>query len=142
MFYNAIFLIFSLFLPPFYEIDCVFTVSNIRPEQGKLRYVLYNSEPTFMNESMALEKKVLDLDTKESELDINIKIPIEGYYAIMVYQDINSNGKLDKNLLGLPKEPIAMSNNFRPKFKSPSFKELKIKVDKSNNKFNLHLFTY
>jgi uncharacterized protein (DUF2141 family) len=140
--YNAIFLVFSLLFPVFNTIDCKFIVSNIQSEKGKLRYIVYNSEATFMDESKAFDKKVLDLDTKFNTLTINLKIPIDGYYAIMMYQDINNNGKLDKNLLGLPKEPIAMSNNFKPKYKSPSFKDVKVLVDKNNNKFQLQLFNY
>ncbi len=32
-------------------------------------------------------------------------------YAISVYQDVNDNGKLDKNYLGIPTEPYGFSND-------------------------------
>jgi uncharacterized protein (DUF2141 family) len=34
----------------------------------------------------------------------------EGHYAFVGYQDLNNNGNPDKNFLGIPKEPIALSN--------------------------------
>jgi uncharacterized protein (DUF2141 family) len=33
-----------------------------------------------------------------------------GSYAFVGYQDLNNNGSPDKNFLGIPKEPIALSN--------------------------------
>ena len=34
-----------------------------------------------------------------------------GIYAVAIYHDINSNGKLDRNSLGIPTEGYAFSNN-------------------------------
>jgi uncharacterized protein (DUF2141 family) len=34
-----------------------------------------------------------------------------GTYAISVFHDENSNGKLDTNLLGIPREGVSASNN-------------------------------
>ena len=38
-----------------------------------------------------------------------------GDIALLVYVDENNNGALDKNFIGIPKEPIGISNNYRPK---------------------------
>lgn len=46
-----------------------------------------------------------------------------GTYAVSMYHDLNSNEKLDKNLVGYPKEPFGFSNNFRPVFSGPKFKD-------------------
>jgi len=66
-------------------------------------------------------------------------VPI-GTYAIAIIHDTNSNGKLDKNFLGIPKEGYAFSNNvfgvlgLPPSFKDASFKltgneTIKIKME-------------
>ena len=34
-----------------------------------------------------------------------------GNYAIAVFHDLNGNGKLDRNLIGLPSEPYGFSND-------------------------------
>ena len=38
-----------------------------------------------------------------------------GDIAILVYVDENENGLIDKNFIGIPKEPLGISNNYRPK---------------------------
>ena len=38
-----------------------------------------------------------------------------GEYALMVYLDENSNGSLDKNFLGIPREPVGFANGYQPK---------------------------
>jgi uncharacterized protein (DUF2141 family) len=62
-----------------------------------------------------------------------------GTYAIAVYHDENSNGKLDSNFIGIPREGVGFSNNAKghmgpPKFDAAAFRfsggalELKIVV--------------
>jgi len=41
---------------------------------------------------------------------------LPGDYAISTYHDENDNGELDSNLVGIPKEPYAFSNNARNMF--------------------------
>src|SRR5690625_5362046 len=38
-----------------------------------------------------------------------------GDYALLIYHDENRNGELDQNFVGIPREPIALSNNYLPK---------------------------
>lgn len=38
-----------------------------------------------------------------------------GEIAILVYHDANDNGRIDKNFIGIPREPLAISNNYEPK---------------------------
>lgn len=50
-----------------------------------------------------------------------------GEYAAILFQDENSNSTLDHNFLGLPKEPLGFSNNWKLTIFSgmPSFPKLK-----------------
>ncbi len=43
-----------------------------------------------------------------------------GDYAVMVYHDENNNGELDKNFIGIPREPLGFSNRYWAKGK-PTF---------------------
>jgi outer membrane protein len=38
-----------------------------------------------------------------------------GDYALMAFEDLNGNGVLDRNFLGIPKEPTAFSQGYAPK---------------------------
>ena len=44
-----------------------------------------------------------------------------GTYAVAVFHDKNGNGRLDRNLLGIPTEHYGFSNDAREMFSAPSF---------------------
>jgi uncharacterized protein (DUF2141 family) len=44
-----------------------------------------------------------------------------GTYAISVFHDENSNGKLDTNFMGIPREGVGASNNAKGHFGPPKF---------------------
>jgi uncharacterized protein (DUF2141 family) len=48
-------------------------------------------------------------------------------YAVFLFHDENANGKVDHNVLGLPKEPLGFSGGFRMSLLSgvPDFEDLK-----------------
>lgn len=62
-----------------------------------------------------------------------------GDYAIAIFQDVNGNGKLDTGLFGIPSEPFAFSNDFRPKFRGPSFEKCKFTVSTENREIKIQL---
>ena len=51
-----------------------------------------------------------------------------GPYAIKVFHDLNGNGKLDMNLVGIPTEPVAFSNNAKVNMRAPTWGEAMINV--------------
>lgn len=62
-----------------------------------------------------------------------------GVYAMAIYQDVNSNGKIDKNIIGIPTEPYAFSNNYKPTVKAPGFKNCKFEYDSVSNKITMNM---
>ena len=50
-----------------------------------------------------------------------------GAVAVLVYVDENENGSIDKNFIGIPKEPLGISNNYRPKG-PPAFARAKFTI--------------
>ena len=55
-------------------------------------------------------------------------LPI-GEYAFILYHDKNSDGKMNRKFIGIPKEPYAFSNNIRPKLSKPAFEECKFLLE-------------
>jgi uncharacterized protein (DUF2141 family) len=51
-----------------------------------------------------------------------------GRYAVAVYQDIDGDGALNKNMLGLPTEPYGFSNDIG-RFRPPVFSEALFDLD-------------
>jgi uncharacterized protein (DUF2141 family) len=60
-------------------------------------------------------------------------------YAVMVFHDENSNGKLDKNILGIPKEGYGASNNLARKMRPPTFDEARFSIS-SDQSVEVKLF--
>ena len=52
-----------------------------------------------------------------------------GSYAISTFHDENQNGKLDTNLVGIPKEEYGFSNGARAKIGPPSFQTARFSFD-------------
>jgi uncharacterized protein (DUF2141 family) len=62
-----------------------------------------------------------------------------GQYAIALYQDINNNGKLDTNFLGIPNEPIGFSNITENISSKPKFADCAFTFDADNNAITIRL---
>jgi uncharacterized protein (DUF2141 family) len=52
----------------------------------------------------------------------------DGEYAVAVFEDINGNGKLDTNFLGIPKEPVGTSRDAKGNFGPPKFVDAAFKI--------------
>ncbi|KQQ87906.1 DUF2141 domain-containing protein [Massilia sp. Leaf139] len=62
------------------------------------------------------------------ETTVTIKDVPAGTWAVLAYQDENGNGELDRNLIGIPKEPYGFSRDARSKFGPPSFEDAAFEV--------------
>lgn len=60
-----------------------------------------------------------------------------GCYAVSVLHDENSNGKMDKTFIGIPKEGFGTSNNPKIRMGPPSFAESKFELD--SKELTLHI---
>lgn len=101
------------------------TVTNIPGAKGSLLIGLYDSAATFTDEPLAISPKIPL--TSADDVNTTIKGLKPGTYAIAVIQDLNGNGELDRNFLGMPKEPLAFSviseiPKGKPDFAACSFK--------------------
>ncbi len=52
-----------------------------------------------------------------------------GEYGISLYHDRNSNGELDRNVMGIPAEPYAFSKNARGMFGKPDWDKVRFAVN-------------
>lgn len=62
-----------------------------------------------------------------------------GTYGIALFQDLNGNGKLDRNLLGAPNEPFGFSKNPVIKFSAPKFESFQFQFDGTPLHFSITL---
>ncbi len=103
------------------------TVKNIEETKGTIRVGLFNNEDDFLKK--AVEGKVVKVTATEVKVVFENLSP--GEYAVSVIHDVNDNGELDKNGLGIPTEGFAFGNNAMGMFGPPSFDKAKVVVDKA-----------
>lgn len=69
---------------------------------------------------------------------VEVQLP-PGLYAIAVLHDENSNHKLDRNVLGWPKEGFGFSNNPKVNLSAPSFNTATMHVACPATEITIHL---
>ena len=94
------------------------------PADGVLVLQVYDSANSF-GDFRDPAKEVRTPITADAVYQIDDVPP--GEVAVLVYVDENENGLIDKNFIGIPKEPLGISNNYRPKG-PPSFTRAKFTV--------------
>jgi uncharacterized protein (DUF2141 family) len=80
-------------------------VQHVRPGQGFVMVAIYTEEASFMRRPAV----ALRLEAQGETL----RVPLCGtgaeVVALMVFQDLNANGRMDSNPLGIPIEPYGSS---------------------------------
>ncbi len=100
------------------------TVLNLRNNQGKVSIALYNKEEAFPK-SPDKAFKIVFVPIKDKKAVVVFESLPPGEYAISVFHDENSNGKMDTNFFGIPKEGVGASNDARGHLGPPHYKDAK-----------------
>lgn len=104
------------------------SVTNIKPGKGQLLVGLFNKESGFLKPGRQYLQKKIKVTGAAQQLTFE-NLP-SGQYSIAVYQDENTNGTFDTNVLGIPTERFGFTNNVRPKLSAPTFSQTRISVQK------------
>ncbi len=107
------------------------TVTGIEVEKGgviKIGVYETNGFPIVGNEVTGKDIKVTDTGVTVTIKDIPV-----GTYALAIFQDTNSDGKLNSNLFGAPKEPYGFSKNRYGTFGPPDFEDVSFKIESDNS---------
>ncbi len=82
------------------------------PASGTLVFQVYNSPSAFGDFRDPV--KEMRTDVRQNAVYLIENVPA-GEVAVLVYVDENDNGLIDKNFIGIPREALGISNNYRPK---------------------------
>lgn len=95
-------------------------IAGLRNDKGQVLCALFSSPPGFPKDS---DKAVARARSGISQGHAFCDFPVTaaGTYAVSVFHDENSNGKLDTGLLGIPREGVGASNNAKGHFGPPKF---------------------
>ncbi len=96
-------------------------ISGLKEATGDVYIAVYNSDSTWLSDTTVQSKKVAISEALDGELvRTELQLPL-GEYALSVFYDKDNDGEMDTNFIGMPKEPIALSNNAVAKFGPPKY---------------------
>lgn len=95
-------------------------VGGLRSDKGQIMCALYASAEGFPKDGdKALAHASSPIANGRGVCDFAGIRP--GVYAVSVFHDENSNGKLDANWMGIPREGVGASNDAKGRFGPPNF---------------------
>ena len=112
-------------------------VQDVLPAGGTVRLGVYD-QASYPNDS-AKPVASADVPAVPGETVVTLHNIPPGTYAIQVFQDVNSNGKMDTSWIGLPLEPFGFSLDAKPFLSKPPFDEVKFNLVAGENSQTLHL---
>ncbi|MEL6668101.1 MAG: DUF2141 domain-containing protein [Bacteroidota bacterium] len=113
-------------------------VENIKTESGTIWVGLYQSSSDFLDREQAVLRAFSV--NQSGSLIVDIPNLTDGKeYAIALFHDLNDNGELDTNWIGLPSEPWAFSGEPRTRLRLPRFEEVKFRFEASQNEQKVKL---
>jgi uncharacterized protein (DUF2141 family) len=112
-------------------------VDNLKSPDAPVELSIYGPDNKFPDKDDHL--KNYRFKPKNGKLVAKIKDLPYGELAVALYQDVDSNGEINKNGIGIPTEPYAFSNNFRPIIKAPTFEDCKFNYTQKENTISIAL---
>lgn len=103
-------------------------LTGLDQADGNIYIAVYDSEDTWLGDAPILQRKVVIAESLAGEVLLTELKLQPGEYAFSIFYDSNNNGKLDTNFIGIPKEPLALSNNAKPKFGPPRYEDAVFQV--------------
>ncbi|MEM1113602.1 MAG: DUF2141 domain-containing protein [Pseudomonadota bacterium] len=110
-------------LSPAVAAEVVIELEGLAEAEGSVYVSAYDSPDTWLGDETVMTQEV-EIDTARDGELVRFTLDLApGEYALSIFYDANGNDELDTNWIGLPKEPVALSNNARPKFGPPKYKD-------------------
>jgi uncharacterized protein (DUF2141 family) len=112
-------------------------IKGLEHLEGSLNIAFYSSADTFLKDG----KQIASCrNSQPLNKDSRLICPLPaGAYAAAVYHDENSNGKMDTNFLGIPKEGYGFSNNAHGSFGPPKYEDAAFTMGESDQETSILL---
>lgn len=103
-------------------------VTNIRNVKGQLYVAFFQCDSSFSAEVPVWKKLYNKSAIKDKTFSFNVPLP-PGRYGLTLLDDENGDGKMNYNLIGLPKEGFGFSNYKHKGIRKPKFKQFSFDVE-------------
>lgn len=111
------------------EHTIVVEVSGLRSAAGSVRAHLFDAEDGFPDAHDEAIASARTAELSEGRATLEFKGIGDGTYAASVFHDENDDGLLETNLVGMPKEGVAASNEAKPNMGPPEWEDAKFPVE-------------
>ena len=102
-------------------------IEGIKEVKGKMYIAVHNQESSFPGGEERFREAVAEVADRAVSWKFD-DLPA-AKYAISIFHDVNNNGKMDTNWVGIPKEPYGFSTNPRIVLRAPRFEECSFAVE-------------
>ena len=116
----------------------VVNISGFPSSDGFVMVALNNSEESYKGGEAAAIAKTKTMVVDQKAQVVFTSLPY-GWYGISLYHDENSNGEMDKNAMGIPKEAYGFSNNAKGFFGKPAYKKVKFELNSAEKQIAIKL---
>jgi uncharacterized protein (DUF2141 family) len=99
-------------------------ITGIRNTKGNILIALYRDSKFAKAQGVEIDAKTL------SAVAVFNNLP-QGVYSVELFHDENRNGKMDRNLFGMPVEGYGFSNNPKKRMGKPGFDETNFQLNQA-----------
>jgi uncharacterized protein (DUF2141 family) len=115
------------------EIILTIRVTGARNANGTVRVLLFRGPDGFPADgTKVFQAQMVKIETDGNTAQCIFSVP-RGEYAAVVFHDENGNGKMDKNLVGVPKEGYGFSNDPGRKMRPAKFEEARFRAESNQS---------
>jgi uncharacterized protein (DUF2141 family) len=116
-------------------------ITGLRNTKGKVSVNLFDNPDGFPEDPLKSFGWKSVKTVPDTVVIIFEELPF-GNYAISVLHDENEDGRMEKSLMGIPREGFAFSNKCVPKFRSPDYKDAVISLKTRRLRTELKMIYY
>ncbi|MEM7000060.1 MAG: DUF2141 domain-containing protein [Pseudomonadota bacterium] len=100
-------------------------IEHVHTDEGVVMLQIMSGEEEFKGEATPVAS--IMQRAQNGAMSYQTTLP-PGTYAVRIMHDVNGNGELDANFIGIPREPWAFSNNATGNMGPPSWDDVKFEV--------------
>ncbi len=126
-------IVFCAFATHIFAQTMVLSISNISDDKGQLCIAVFSSEDDFKAEKPCYEKQIDKQKVIHHQLIVEIPFH-SGHYGVSVLDDSNYDGKMQYNLICIPREGFGFSNYFHRGLSKPVFSDFAFYLEKNETK--------
>jgi uncharacterized protein (DUF2141 family) len=105
-------------------------ITGIRTEKGQMVIGVFKDDESFKKEVAFIEKIFVKNNISNGEMRVLFTLE-PGIYGLSLLDDENSDGKMEYNFLGLPREGFGFSDYYHTGFTKPKFDSFKFSINKN-----------